>query len=236
MSKALKNIVPGVSMVFNMGASIDKPTRINRGGKTCSRNEQDEKIGETHNKTINTYTTNNNNNLYICYVVELGGSDGALRIVIPGAARGKDRARSGGQGQRPHTTGKTRSAEDWVRAHAIQQVGQPCLTGPLALVMIVDVAIPPSWPEKRRSAALAGLERPTGKPDADNMLKLAMDALNRVLWRDDAQIVDVAVSKRYAAAPQTVLIVSRPHQPNSVGASQAAPPAAHPASSSAITR
>lgn len=39
---------------------------------------------------------------------------------------------------------------------------------------------------------------PTCKPDLDNMLKALKDACNGIVWRDDAQIVDVKASKEYA--------------------------------------
>lgn len=40
-------------------------------------------------------------------------------------------------------------------------------------------------------------EYPSVKPDGDNFLKAISDALNGVLWVDDAQIVDLSISKRY---------------------------------------
>lgn len=45
---------------------------------------------------------------------------------------------------------------------------------------------------------LNGLERPTKKPDIDNIIKLIFDALNKVAYHDDNQIVDVEVHKFYA--------------------------------------
>jgi Holliday junction resolvase RusA-like endonuclease len=41
-------------------------------------------------------------------------------------------------------------------------------------------------------------DSPIGKPDLDNMLKALKDACNGIVWRDDAQIVDVKASKEYA--------------------------------------
>jgi Holliday junction resolvase RusA-like endonuclease len=132
-----------------------------------------------------------------------------LTVTIPGIARGKDRARFAKGAKRPHTTAATLSAEDHMRAHVIQQVGQPMLQGALVLVMQVGMPVPSSWPADRRRRALEGLERPTVKPDWDNLGKLT-DALNGVLWRDDSQIVDGRVVKVYASAPGTVLSISRP--------------------------
>jgi Holliday junction resolvase RusA-like endonuclease len=70
----------------------------------------------------------------------------------------------------------------------------------------IDVPVAPSWSRKKRQAALAGALHPTGKPDLDNCVKLLMDALNGILWRDDAQVTDIAVIKRYAEIAQTTLI------------------------------
>ena len=38
----------------------------------------------------------------------------------------------------------------------------------------------------------------TKKPDCDNLLKSVMDALNRVAYQDDSQVVYVSCTKRYA--------------------------------------
>ena len=46
-----------------------------------------------------------------------------------------------------------------------------------------------------------------GRPDVDNCSKLVLDALNGILWRDDAQICELSVTRRYADAPQATLKV-----------------------------
>ena len=58
-------------------------------------------------------------------------------------------------------------------------------------------------PAEAREAALAGLIHPTKKPDWDNFAK-AVDALNMIVWVDDAQIVDGRVKKIYHEAPAFV--------------------------------
>lgn len=39
---------------------------------------------------------------------------------------------------------------------------------------------------------------PTLKPDADNIAKIVMDALNGVAYKDDSQVVDICVYKTWA--------------------------------------
>jgi Holliday junction resolvase RusA-like endonuclease len=130
-------------------------------------------------------------------------------ITIPGELRGKGRPRFSTQRGRPraYTDAKTASAETWIKVCAIEQVGQPMLMGALNVTFMVGVAVPASWSKKKRAAALIGEIRPTGKPDFDNLAKLVSDALNRIVWVDDAQITDVSFIKRYLDTPSTTIIV-----------------------------
>lgn len=61
---------------------------------------------------------------------------------------------------------------------------------------------PKSFSKKKTEMAERGEIVPVTKPDADNYLKAIKDALNGVIWRDDSQIVDVQVSKRYSVRPR----------------------------------
>jgi Holliday junction resolvase RusA-like endonuclease len=61
-------------------------------------------------------------------------------------------------------------------------------------------SVPNSWSGKRQREALAGLIRPTVRPDVDNVLK-TLDALNGVVWRDDNVIVDCSITKYYGDIP-----------------------------------
>ena len=45
----------------------------------------------------------------------------------------------------------------------------------------------------------------TSKPDVDNLLKFVMDALNKVFWKDDSQVVSVIAQKRYDEKPRTII-------------------------------
>jgi len=133
----------------------------------------------------------------------------SLVINIPGDLRGKGRPRFAKRGAfvRVFTDDKTESAENWVKACAIQQIGQPCLVGPLRISVDIGVSIPASWSKKKQDQARLRLIHPTGKPDFDNSLKLLADALNKIIWKDDSQIVSAAVQKFYTDEPATALTV-----------------------------
>lgn len=72
---------------------------------------------------------------------------------------------------------------------------------PLALLVHVYKPIPESWSKRDKAAAIDGLIMPTSRPDGDNYLKVAMDGLNQIVWRDDAQVVDARVIKKFSDSP-----------------------------------
>ena len=84
--------------------------------------------------------------------------------------------------------------------------GRPPAEGPVAVTLEVLLPIAASWSKKKREAAVLGQVRPTGRPDLDNFAKM-LDALNLVVWNDDAQIVELVVFKRYSEAPQLAITV-----------------------------
>ena len=127
-----------------------------------------------------------------------------IRFTVPGAPQGKGRpkvVKIGGFTRM--ATPKQTVAYEGLVAHAAQtaMAGRPLLDGPVACAVHIDCAVPASWSQKKQRQALAAEILPTTKPDADNVVKAIFDGLNAVLWRDDVQVVDLAVRKRYSATP-----------------------------------
>lgn len=135
-----------------------------------------------------------------------------VTVVLPGEPRGKGRPRfrivrpsNGPQFVNTYTDAATRDYENDLRVVAKQAMqGRVKFEGPVLVKVIARMPIPQSWPIKKQNDAIAGRVRPTGKPDADNLLKV-IDALNDVVWRDDSQVVSAFVSKVYSDAPALVI-------------------------------
>lgn len=118
--------------------------------------------------------------------------------------QGKARARTVIQGGKIHsyTPEKTMVFESEVTAAYKAQCGEFFdkigeIKYPLEVEINAYFPIPKSFSKAKRAAAEENVIRPTGKPDCDNIAKAVCDALNNVAYRDDSQIVALAVQKWY---------------------------------------
>lgn len=124
-----------------------------------------------------------------------------ITFTVPMQPVGKARPRVVGRGMRAHafTPKRTRDAEAQITTAAIQAMGrEKPLDGALGLVVVAIFAIPKSWTRAQRAAPPPH----TGRPDADNLLKLVADAMNGVCYADDCQVIDARVIKRYGERPE----------------------------------
>jgi len=134
-----------------------------------------------------------------------------IEIYLAGEPIGKGRPRFVKATGRAFTPERTVRFEDRLSLAAQNAMnGRPLLEGPLLMSMVVVKSIPKSWPKKRQEAARRGEEKPTVKPDWDNHGKVC-DALNLVVWADDAQIVQGDVTKIYGDTPCTLIRVAPHH-------------------------
>ncbi len=104
-------------------------------------------------------------------------------------------------------------SRDWKKyaslAAAEKMKGRPPMEGPLTMQIHVFRAIPVSWSRKKRIEAAQGIVRPTGRPDVDNYVKSAMDALKGIVWADDSQVVSLMACKHYSETPRLEMCVRR---------------------------
>jgi Holliday junction resolvase RusA-like endonuclease len=130
-----------------------------------------------------------------------------IRILVHGVPVPKARPRVGATGV-VYTPARTRN---WERAAmwlaSIAMKGRLPLKGPVRLRLTATLPIAPSWPERKKHEALAGERQPTSRPDTDNIVKAALDALNGIVVRDDSQVVEITAVKKYGAEPGVLIEV-----------------------------
>lgn len=130
-----------------------------------------------------------------------------VKFVVPGDPKGKGRPRFfNGHATTPEATA---SYENLIQLYYIQQCGRhPFEKGvPLDVRIIGYYGIPASESKKKKAMMAAHLLRPIKKPDADNVAKIAMDALNKLAYHDDAQVVDFQFRKFFSVRPRLVVTI-----------------------------
>lgn len=133
-----------------------------------------------------------------------------IRFIIPGDPVPWARARR--NGKRYYTDPDVTAHAKAIR-QAWMAAGRPRIGETAAVSMLVQCFLerPAGHYRTGRNRHLvrdSAPEWPIGKPDADNLGKIVCDALNGLMYRDDAQVATLTVSKYFADVdeqPRTVL-------------------------------
>lgn len=130
-----------------------------------------------------------------------------LTVILETAPVGKERPKLG-RGGNVYTPRKTAAFEQMLAVEAARGMRPRApFTEPVRLDVHAQFAIPKSWPNWRREAALGRTIWPTSV-DLDNVIKAVQDALNGVVFQDDRQVVRVSGTKVYAERPSIIVSVT----------------------------
>lgn len=138
-----------------------------------------------------------------------------ITIEIPGPPVGKSHTVAG---RKITLTNETRGFMKFVRTLA--KLKAPSVPWPGAVAVEIEYTIEPhpSWDAEKKAKALAGTLYATVTPDGDNVSKSVCDALSKVVYKDDRQIVDYRIRKRYGREAKTMIrIVELEHLPAQKG-------------------
>jgi Holliday junction resolvase RusA-like endonuclease len=133
-----------------------------------------------------------------------------IKITIPGSPIGKGRPKFSTFGGYPkaYTPQKTVNYENLVKM-AFQASGSKGYDKGIQLraERTVYFPIPKSTSNKKRFEMLHGVIMHTKKPDADNVAKSILDALNGLAFYDDSQICELGVCKMYSDEPRAEVTI-----------------------------
>jgi Holliday junction resolvase RusA-like endonuclease len=138
-----------------------------------------------------------------------------LEFTIPAPPAGKERPRFDSRSNRTYTPRKTRDYEELVLWSYRSKYGSRQLAGTINAAIAAYFAIPASWSKARKERAIRGEINPTSKPDADNIAKAVLDALNGAAYRDDAAVARLTVTKHYSLHPRVEVILQEVRGPAS---------------------
>ncbi len=133
-----------------------------------------------------------------------------IEFVVPGEPQAKGRPRffpirtkAGRTFGRAVTPDKTRSYETFIKELFVMAYpGFVPMEGPLSMTIEAFLGIPKSASKTKREAMEGRTIVPEKRPDLDNLMKAAADALQGLAFRNDSQIVEAAIRKRYSIAPR----------------------------------
>lgn len=119
-------------------------------------------------------------------------------LTVAGPLQPKERPRVTRKGY-TYTPRATQDQEHAIRKAWADEVGT-WLEGPIGLTLQVERMRPASHylPSGQLSATGRRQTIPTTRPDLSNQLKSVEDALNGVAWRDDGQLSDIILRRRWA--------------------------------------
>ena len=132
-----------------------------------------------------------------------------VQLTIPLEPKGKERPRWSPKTQRMYTPATTTSYDDFINLVYRQNYGTEMFPKdvPLDIRIRAYCPIPKSDTLTVRAKKMTGAIRPTVKPDWDNIGKIVADALNKVAYYDDAQIVDSQTRKFYSDRPRVEILI-----------------------------
>lgn len=129
----------------------------------------------------------------------------SLFVTFPALAIPKGRPRFG-RGV-TFTPQKTKSFEGELRWHWIAEK-RPML--PVAATSVeITCYLPIPKSKIRQLQREMGSTKPIVKPDLDNVAKAILDAMNGFAWKDDNQITDLTIRKRYTLDAPSIEMLLR---------------------------
>lgn len=137
----------------------------------------------------------------------------AICFTIPGKPRGKARARTfynpKTKGMSSMTPEKTVLYENLIATCYLQEAGDERFSDDAYLKVRIQAfyEIPKSSTKTKKAAMAAGEILPDKKPDIDNIAKAVLDALNEVAYRDDTQVVELQMRKKYSDRPRLEICI-----------------------------
>ena len=133
-----------------------------------------------------------------------------MKIIIPGVPVGKGRPKFSTFGGYPkaYTPQKTVNYENLVKMAFYASGAKPFDKDvQLRAEITAYFPIPKSVSNKKRLEMLSGVIMHTKKPDADNVAKTILDALNGLAFYDDSQICKLGVCKMYSDEPRAEVTI-----------------------------
>ena len=131
------------------------------------------------------------------------------KFEVPGTIVGKERPRVNTYTLTVYTPNKTKDYENLiVQYFYINYPGAQILDGRISIEIIAYMKIPKGTSKAKFEEMITNKISPIKKPDADNIGKVVLDALNKVAFKDDNQVSKIMIEKRYGEEEKIEITVN----------------------------
>lgn len=125
---------------------------------------------------------------------------------VTGEIVGKARPRMNTYTGKAYTPTKTKNYEYLVKqSFLLKYQNAEVLEGRASVSILALFQVPKSTSKKNSEKMLNKQISPTKKPDIDNIAKIVLDALNKLAYKDDTQVVDLNIAKAYADRERLII-------------------------------
>lgn len=132
-----------------------------------------------------------------------------LTFVVPGEAVGKGRPKFTVQGgyAKAYTPKKTVDYEKFIKSCYRSKYRNYISDKAIRVMTFIYVKPSKSLSKKKKAKLLNNEFLPSKKPDVDNVQKCILDALNKVAFNDDAQVVEQVTKKRFGEEDKVIVVI-----------------------------
>lgn len=125
---------------------------------------------------------------------------------VTGKVRGKARPKVNTYTLRAYTPQETKDYEELIQQYFVIKYPKyiPIETR-VSVKITACFSIPKNTSKKNTSLMLENIISPTKKPDIDNIVKIILDALNKMAFKDDNQITKLEVEKIYSTEDKIII-------------------------------
>ena len=128
---------------------------------------------------------------------------------VPGKIIGKGRPRLNSYTVTVYTPTRTKDYETLVEQYFLLKYPRfKPFEGRVQVDIIANFEIPKSAKKADKELMLENKINPTKKPDIDNIVKIVLDAMNGIAFKDDTQITKLQVEKLYSTSESISVKIS----------------------------
>lgn len=133
-----------------------------------------------------------------------------MDFIIPGEPQAKQRPRINRRTMSMYTPSETKAYENKIsvicKYAMLARKAEPA-EGPIRVLVAVYKRIPKSASRKQQGLMASGSIRPMTRPDLDNVVKIVLDGMNKVAYKDDRQVVAIQAMAQYSQEPRVEVTV-----------------------------